>query len=319
MTFLKAVNIKKYIAVHEGILSYFTKPKKWIRLVDNVTLEITPTEIHALIGENSSGKKTLSRILIGLKKPTEGRVIYNDKDIFSMDRKESRRIRRDLQIIFGDPFSSLNPHFTIKEIIEEPLRLNEIEYDDETISNVLKEVGLTPPRDYLWMKPFQLSGVERQKISLARVLALSPRFIVADEPVSLIDVPHKEGFLNLIKRLNRDRGIAFLLITSNPRYAFQIADRISIMYLGKIVETGRKKDIMENPLHPYTQQLFRLYTEPYKITGEIGITDIHPPHDIPSGCRFSPNCPYNMEKCIAEEPRLIEVEEDHLVACHLHE
>jgi len=319
MSFLKAVNIKKYIPVREGILSLFTKPKKWIRLVDDVTLEINAGEIHALIGEAASGKKALSRILIGLKKPSGGQVLYKNKDIFRMTRDEHRVMRRELQIIFGDPFSSLNPHFTVKEIIEEPLRLNEIEYNDSIIEEVLGEVDLTPPNEYLWRKPFQLSGIERQKTSLARALVLDPKFIVADEPVSLLDTPYKDSFLKLIKKINRDRGIAFLLITSHPQYAFQIADRISIMYLGKIIETSRRRDIMENPLHPYTQRLFRNYKEPYKITGEIGITDIHPSPDIPGGCRYHPDCPYAMDKCKVEEPRLMEAENGHRVACYLHE
>lgn len=319
MRLLKAENIKKYIPVREGILSLFTKPKKWIRLVDNVTLGINAGEIHALIGENASGKKTLSRILIGLKKPSDGKVFYNNKNIFSISGEEYRRMRRELQIIFGDPFSSLNPHFTVKEIIEEPLKLNDIEYDDMLLRGTLEEVGLTPPEEYLWRKPFQLSGVERQRASLARVLVLNPKFIVADEPVSLLDTPYKEDFLSLMRRINRERGVAFLLTTAYPQYAFQIADRISIMYLGKIVETGRKRIIMENPLHPYTQQLFRVYREPYKITGEIGITDIHPSPEIPDGCRYYPDCPYSMDKCRAVEPGLMEVEEEHHVACYLYE
>ncbi len=318
MELVRAVDIKKYFPVKGGFLEGLLSPRRWIKALDGVTLDVKEGEIHAVVGESGSGKTTLGRIMIGLIKPTEGNVYYRDMDIHRLSRGELKRLRREIQIIFQDPYSSLNPRFTVKDIIEEPLRLNKIKYSREDIEKTLEDVGLTPPKDFMDRYPHELSGGQRQRVAIARAIALNPRFIVADEPVSMLDVSIKAEFLRLMKRLNKEYNIAFLLITHDLSVATYISDRVSVLYLGKVVESADSIEIVRNPLHPYTKALFQAIPKLGKPGVEPDIKgEITSPIDIPNGCRFHPRCPLVSDRCISEEPRLTMAEERHWVACHL--
>ena len=319
MPIVKTVNVKKYFPVKEGFLSSLFKPTKWVKALDGVTMEIEEGEIHAVVGESGSGKTTLGRLMIGLIKPTEGKIYYRGVDIFSLSKKELKKLRKEIQIIFQDPYSSLNPKFTVREIIEEPLKLNNISYEEEDVKNTLNDVGLTPPSDFIDRYPHELSGGQRQRVAIARAIALQPKFIVADEPVSMLDVSIKADFLQLMKKLNREYNIAFLLITHDLSVATYISDRVSVLYLGKIVESADSVEIVKNPLHPYTKALFQAIPKLGEVSEEPNIKgEIAVPINVPSGCRFHPRCPYAFEKCSSEEPDLKPIKKDHLVACHLY-
>ena len=319
MPVVEAVNIKKYFPVKEGFLSSFFKPVKWIKALDGVNIKIGEGEIHAVVGESGSGKTTLGRIMIGLIKPTEGKIYYRGKDIFSLPKNELKSLRREIQIIFQDPYSSLNPRFMVREIIEEPLKLNGIRYDEEDIENALNDVGLIPSKDFIDRYPHELSGGQRQRVAIARAIVIRPKFIVADEPVSMLDVSIKADFLRLMKKLNKEYNIAFLLITHDLSVATYISNRISVLYLGKIVESADSLEIVKNPLHPYTKALFQAIPKLGSMPKEPEIKgEISAPINIPSGCRFHPRCPYAFEKCSLDEPNLHPIREDHLVACHLY-
>ena len=320
MPVVEALNIKKYFPVKEGFLSSFFKPSKWIKALDGVNIKIKEKEIHAVVGESGSGKTTLGRIMIGLIKPTEGKIYYRGKDIFSISKNELKKLRKEIQIIFQDPYSSLNPRFMVREIIEEPLKLNDIRYDDEDIENALSEVGLIPSKDFIDRYPHELSGGQKQRVAIARAIVIHPKFIVADEPVSMLDVSIKADFLRLMKKLNKEYNIAFLLITHDLSVATYVSDRVSVLYLGKIVESADSLEIVKNPLHPYTKALFQAIPKLGSVSKEPEIKgEISAPINIPSGCRFHPRCPYAFEKCSLDEPSLYPIKKDHLVACHLYE
>ncbi len=325
---LDVVNLKKWFPLRRGLREIVgRKPRKYVKAVDGISFQIKKGEIFALAGESGCGKSTTGRTVLRLLEPTDGTVRFMGKDIMSLDQNGIKSfLRRKAQIIFQDPYESLSPRMTVEDIIGEPLEVHRLvnskEERKEIVSRYLEEVGLTPAKDFIFRYPHELSGGQRQRVAVARALVLEPEFIVADEPVSMLDMSIRASILNLLLDLREKRGLSFLFITHDLSVAKYIADRLAIMYLGKIVELGKATDVIDNPQHPYTKALISAVPVPdprHKI-GEIPIKgEVPSPINIPPGCRFHPRCLYAFEPCDKEEPELREVEPGHFVACHLYD
>ncbi|RLF74032.1 oligopeptide ABC transporter ATP-binding protein, partial [Thermococci archaeon] len=317
---LEVKHLKKYFPV-KGLL--FTKG--YVKAVDDISFEIYKGETFGLVGESGCGKTTTGRAILRLIEPTSGEVIFKGKNVMGLKGDELKQFRREAQIMFQDPYSSLNPRQTVFEIIMEPVRFHGIHVDDpeEFVIKLLESVGLNEM--HLYRYPHEFSGGQRQRIALARLLALRPEFIVLDEPTSALDVSVQANILNTLKDLQQEFGFTYLFISHDLGVVKYMSHRMGVMYLGKLVEVGPADRIFENPLHPYTQFLLSAIPVPdpelarelkakrQKITGE-------PPSPInpPSGCRFHPRCPYAKDICKKEEPPLVKVEQDHYVACWLY-
>jgi peptide/nickel transport system ATP-binding protein len=277
----------------------------------------------SLVGESGSGKTTLGKVVLRLIDPTEGKIIFDGKDITDIKGEELRRLRRHMQIIYQDPYASLNPRMKIGETIKDPLIIHGLTSEEEAyklVLNMLEKIGLTPSKHFYELYPRNLSGGQRQRVAIARAMITNPRFVVADEPVSMIDVSLRASILDLMIRFKRELDLSYLFITHDLAVSKYISDRIAVMYLGRIVELGGTDNIFKNPLHPYTRALISAIPVPYprrrekiSLEGEIpsGI-------DVPPGCRFHPRCPFKMDICLAEEPELRRIEDNHYVACYLH-
>jgi len=323
---IKAINVKKYFPVRMSFIrSLKGEEQKWVKAVDDISIDIYPKEILGLAGESGSGKTTFGRTLIRLIEPTAGSVIYKNVDIFKLKGSELKNYRRKLQIIFQDPYDSINPRLTIRDVVAEGLLVNKIvskEKVDEAVASALEDVKLTPPEEFINRYPHELSGGQRQRVAIARALVLKPDFIVADEPVSMLDVSIRAEVLNVMLDLKEKYGITFLFITHDLALAKHMSDRIAVMYLGKLVELADSEKLIDNPLHPYTQALIAAIPipDPTAKKAEVKIKgEIPSPINPPPGCRFHPRCPYVFDRCKVEEPKLKEVEPGHFVACHLYD
>ncbi|MEM0161560.1 MAG: ABC transporter ATP-binding protein, partial [Thermoproteota archaeon] len=283
-------------------------------------------EAIAVVGESGSGKTSLGKTLVRLYKPIGGKIIFNGKDVTNLEGKDLLWYRRQAQIIYQDPFSSLPPFFSIFRILEEPLLIHKIGNERERremIFEALKNVKLTPVELMASKYPHMLSGGQRQRVAIARALILKPSFIVADEPVSMLDASVRIEILFLLRELQKNYGISFIYITHDLATTRYFSERIAIMYAGKVMEEALSDEIIERPIHPYTQALLRAIPEPDPENRKV-IKEIPPgePPDLvspPSGCRFHPRCPYAMEICKKEEPQLREISQNHFVACHFAE
>jgi oligopeptide/dipeptide ABC transporter ATP-binding protein len=325
-TIVKAVNLKKWFPVRVGLLkSLVSRRELFVRAVDGIDLEIKRGEIFGLAGESGSGKTTTGRLLVKLIQPTSGQIFFHDEDITMLPESKFKQRRQKIQIIFQDPYESLNPRMTIFNIIAEPLQVqtslsgHEL---DEKVSSVLEDVGLTPPEEFLDRFPHELSGGQRQRVATARALTLSPEFIVADEPVSMLDVSIRAEVLNLMFDLMKKYHVSFLYITHDLALSRHICDRIAIMYLGKIMERASAEKIVYEPLHPYTDALIAAVPVPDPTSKRADVVikgEIPSPVNPPKGCRFHTRCPkYIGEICSTKEPELIDVGNAHYVACHLY-
>ena len=321
---LEVKDLKKYFPVRRSFVEILKKaPERYVRAVDGISFKIKRGETLSLIGESGCGKTTAGRTILRLIEPTGGKIIFNGKDITKIPEKKLRPIRRKMQIIFQDPYASLSPKMKIGEAIAHPLLIHGLadkEEARERALKMLKRVGLTPEEEFYERYPHHLSGGQRQRVVIARAMILKPEFIVADEAVSMIDASMRASILELLNDFKKEYNLSMLFITHDIDIGKLISDRIAVMYLGKIVEIGKVKDILNNPQHPYTKALMeavpsiarRKRKKKVKIKGEIPNAI-----DIPPGCRFHPRCPFAMDICRKKEPEMVEIEPEHFAACHL--
>ncbi|RLI25906.1 oligopeptide ABC transporter ATP-binding protein [Candidatus Bathyarchaeota archaeon] len=323
---VEADGLKKWFPVRRGLADIILRrPPKFIRAVDGVSFAIKRGEIFCLAGESGCGKTTTGRLILRLEEPTAGRILFKGVDITNLDGEELIEFRRKAQIIFQDPYESLNPHMRVIDIISEPLSIHKLAHNREEViervTKTLEDVALKPPEEFMYRYPHELSGGQRQRVAIARAIILQPEFIVADEPVSMLDMSIRAEILDLMLGIRDRYGIAYLFITHDLAVAKHICDRIAIMYLGKVVELGEATEVIDNPLHPYTKALTAAIPvpDPRVKIGEIPIKgEVPSPINPPSGCRFHPRCPYAMDICSKKEPGLKDVEKGRKVACHLY-
>ncbi|HHY99112.1 MAG TPA: ABC transporter ATP-binding protein [Firmicutes bacterium] len=314
----------------EHVSKYFRWRGREVRAVNNVSFSISEGEIVCLVGESGCGKTTTGKMTAGLLPPSAGRLLFEGKEVWSMKKDEFRRYRKSVQIIHQDPYASLNPVHTIYRILSAPLLRHRIVKNHKEalaeVQRLLETVGLTPPEEFLNKYPHQLSGGQRQRVSVARALTVQPRFIVADEAVSMVDVSIRVSLLNLLTQLKREMGVTFLFITHDLALAkyFAWEGRIGVMYLGQLVEIATTPDLIEKPLHPYTSALISAIPEAdpemtrSKQRVELRSLDIPSLLNLPPGCTFHPRCPYYEEGlCNTKEPELVEIEDGHQVSCHM--
>jgi len=314
---LEIKDLKKHFPVRAGLLG---RPTKSVRAVDGVSLAIKRGETLGLVGESGCGKSTLGRTILRLLEPTAGRILFLGSDITETGGEKLRSLRKKMQIIFQDPYSSLNPRMTVGSIVGEALSIHKIgkraERRDRVMS-LLKEVGLHPEAYSRY--PHEFSGGQRQRIGVARALAVEPEFIVCDEPVSALDVSIQAQILNLLIELQKSRGLTYLFISHDLRVVEHIADRVAVMYLGKIVELASANELFNNPLHPYTIALLSAVPVPDPETKKKRIIlpgDVPSPINPPPGCHFHPRCRYATEESRRAAPKLKEHKPGHFAACH---
>jgi oligopeptide/dipeptide ABC transporter ATP-binding protein len=322
---IEAVNLKKWFPLRTGFFSTLFKKELYVKAVDDVSFYVRKGEIFGLAGESGSGKTTTGKLLIRLIEPTSGKIIFKGEDIAKYPEGKLKSYRKKVQIIFQDPYESLNPRMLVEDILSEPLLIHGISDEKEIyekIYKVLEAVKLTPPEEFLLRYPHELSGGQRQRVATARALMLDPEFIVADEPVSMLDVSIRAEVLNVILDLREKFNVAFLFITHDLALARHICDRIAVMYLGKIVEMANVDELVYDPLHPYTKALINAVPVPDPTAKRIKVVikgEIPSPVNPPPGCRFHTRCPSIIgDICRTEEPELIELKKDHYVACHLY-
>ena len=323
---LELNNIKKYFEPHLSLVQSLSGAEvKKIKAVDDVTLKLRRGEIFGLIGESGSGKTTIGKIAMKLHTPTDGTILYDGKDVTKSDKVRTEKYRRQVQMIFQDPYASMNPRFKIRDVMEEPLIIHKIKgtrkENDEKIIKALREVKLNPPEEFMGRYPHMLSGGQRQRVATARTLILNPEIIVADEPVSMIDLSTRAEILHMMRDVQRKLGLTYLYITHDLSTARYFTDRIAVMYLGRIMEMGDADNVIDNPMHPYTQALIEAVPEPkpgmLEVIKKLPISgEIPSPANIPQGCRFHTRCPYATEECSREkEPVLTDIGNGHFHAC----
>jgi oligopeptide transport system ATP-binding protein len=317
---LSVRHLKKNFPIRAGM---FSKVTAYVRAVDDISFDIHSGETFGLVGESGSGKTTAGRVILRLMEPDAGEIRFDGVDLRQLDAAALRRKRRDMQIIFQDPYGSLNPRMTVREIVGEPFAIHGLAdgSDQEArIAELLKIVGLDP--SMMGRYPHEFSGGQRQRIGIARALALKPKLIVADEPVSALDVSVQAQIVNLMADLQQQFGLTYLFISHGIPIIEHISDRIGVMYLGKLVEVGTSRHICLAPKHPYTQALLSAVPIPDPVAKKQRIIlkgDMPGPIDPPSGCRFHTRCPIAVDRCRVEEPPLRDLPDGRLAACHLAE
>ena len=305
-----------------NLKKYFKRSDGYLHAVDDVSFTLERGKTLGIVGESGCGKSTTGRAILRLTEPTSGEVLFEGVDVTKLNKEEMRKMRTEMQIIFQDPFASLDPRQTVSQAIEEPLRLNGIIKDKKErfarVLELMETVGLAERLVNTY--PHELDGGRRQRIGIARALAMNPKFIICDEPVSALDVSIQAQILNLMKKIQRDMGLTYIFVTHDLSVINHFADEIAVMYLGRMVEKAPTEELFNNPLHPYTKALLSAIPVPsihrkrerITLQGEVG-SPINPKPQ----CRFAGRCPNATEACFASEPPLVEVSKDHFVACHL--
>lgn len=323
---LRVEGLKKHFQPHLTLAqSLGSTKRRVVKAVDGITFDIRRGEIFGLIGESGSGKTTTGKLVMKLIEPTDGKMIFDGEDVTFLDKAKAKIYRRKVQMIFQDPYASMNPRFKIRDVLEEPLAIHKMrgtrDERDAMIIKALEEVKMTPPGEFMARYPHMLSGGQRQRVATARTLILNPKMLVADEPVSMIDLSTRAEILHMMKDVQRDLGLTYLYITHDLSTARYFTDRIAVMYLGRIVEMGEANDIIDKPLHPYTRALIDAVPEP--VTGKVDVVkelpisgEIPSPANIPEGCRFHTRCPYATNECSSlPEPELEDIGGGHFHAC----
>ena len=315
MSVVETRDLRKWFPLKS--LHIFAGEDRYVKAVDGVSISIKRGEIHGLVWESGSGKTTTGKMICKLLEPTAGTVLIDDRDLAKLSRDKVKEMRREIQYVFQDPYSSIDDRLNVRRIMRDPLQILGIDATEEDMARSLERCGLSPGKEFLGRHPRRMSGGQRQRLCLARILLLQPKVVVADEVVSMLDVSTRVGVLDLINELRREDGLTCIFITHDIISAQYLCDRISVMYLGKIVESGPSNEIVSRPRHPYTRILMasvpRLEAKglPPNIVGE-------PPDaaNTPTGCAFNPRCPYTTDICYKEMPQLIEIDPGHFAACH---
>lgn len=348
-TLLEVRDLYKYFPIHQSIMDTLRrKPARYIKAVDGVSFTLASGEVLAIVGESGCGKTTIARTLIGLDEQTDGEILFHGECVGAAERRlraglapleaasvgtrehltlpriALKRLRQQAQMIFQDPYESLNPRATIYEIVAEPLvvhgMLRSRAERGERVKTALEEAGLRPAEDFCLRYPHELSGGQRQRVVIAGAMVLQPELLIADEPVSMLDVSIRAEILNLLHDLRKKRGVSIVFITHDLGTVGYFADRLAVMYLGRIVENGIAKDVLANPKHPYTKALLSVVPVPNpRLRRERVILQGETPNaaDVPNGCRFHPRCPSVMDKCRHDDPPFVQVSDGHQAACWL--
>ncbi|MCW4050882.1 MAG: ABC transporter ATP-binding protein [Candidatus Bathyarchaeota archaeon] len=321
---LKVVNLRKWFPVRKGIVSTLLSRKtEYVRAVDDVSFDVKKGEIFGLAGESGCGKTTTGKTILRLLEPTSGEVYFEGRNITSLNKLEMKKMRRKMQIVYQDPYQSINPRMTVFEIISEPISIHKLADSlaetEEIVYKSLEDVELVPAEDFVNRFPHELSGGQRQRVAIARTMVLQPSFIIADEPISMLDVSIRAGIMKVMLKTKEAQGITYIFITHDLAYARHICHRGAIMYLGKIVEMASMDNLVKNPIHPYTNALMMAVPVPdptYEKARAVISGEVPTPINPPPGCRFNPRCSKASEICRREEPELLEMENGHFVACH---
>jgi len=323
--FIEVQGLKKYFPVQKSLIAQlFSRTTQSVKAIDGVTFDVERGDVFGLVGESGSGKTTTGKITAGLLRPSDGRVLIDGVDIYALERKKLRAFRRKMQLVFQDPLSSLNPKMTVGSAIAEPLRyLSDTPASKrrDRVLELLERVGLSPAESFYSRYPHHLSGGQRQRVVIARAVSIDPEYLIADEPVAMVDVSVRAQIMELLLKMQRELNLTILLITHDLAVAKYMCNKISVMYLGKIMESARTKDIFEKPLHPYTQALLQAVPIPnpkHRSVKKIPSGEIPSALNPPTGCVFHPRCPFVFGRCSAEIPELLPRDFGHFVACHLY-
>jgi len=322
---LEVKDLRKHYPVRGSLLgSIGVGERRVVHAVDGVSFAVAHGEILGLVGESGCGKTTTGKLVTRLEAPTSGSIVFQGRDIAGLSRSQLRTVRQHLQIIFQDPYDSLDPRYTVEMTVQEPLLAQRVDAAERRrrVEETLDMVELRPARMFMSRYPHELSGGQRQRVAIARAMIVRPTFVIADEPVSMLDVSIRAGLLTLMRKWNRELGVSFLFITHDLGVARYMSTRIVVMYLGKIVETGETEAVIGRPLHPYTQMLIAAVPDPdprnrraeQELRGEVASAI-----DPPSGCRFHPRCPLAQAICAEQEPALRQLRDGRLAACHFAE